>query len=143
MFKSILVPIDLADTDLAKPAIATAATLSQTWSGAVRLLNVMPMTPVMLAEYVPPDFDVQQKSSAEEALATVGRESGLDPSKVSTIVRQGGIYHEVLEEAELMGADLIVMVSHRPALKTYFLGSNAGHVVRYATCSVLVVRGEG
>jgi len=30
MFNSILVPIDLADTDLAKPAIATAATLSQT-----------------------------------------------------------------------------------------------------------------
>ena len=58
MFKSILVPIDLADTDLAKPAIATAATLSQTWNGAVRLLNIMPMTPVMLAEYVPADFDV-------------------------------------------------------------------------------------
>ena len=56
MFKSILVPIDLADTDLAKPAIATAATLSQTWSGTVRLLNVLPMTPVMLAEYVPADF---------------------------------------------------------------------------------------
>ena len=47
MYKSILVPIDLADTDLAKPAIATAATLSQTWNGAVRLLNVLPMTPVM------------------------------------------------------------------------------------------------
>ena len=57
MFKSILVPIDLADTDLAKPAIATAATLSQTWNGAVRLLNVLPMTPAMLAEYVPADFD--------------------------------------------------------------------------------------
>ena len=55
MFKSILVPIDLADTDLAKPAIATAATLSQTWNGSVRLLNVLPMTPVMLAEYVPAD----------------------------------------------------------------------------------------
>ncbi|MEA2793353.1 MAG: hypothetical protein QOI87_733, partial [Bradyrhizobium sp.] len=24
--------------------------------------------------------------------------------------------------------------------RTYFLGSNAGHVVRYAKCSVLVVR---
>jgi hypothetical protein len=34
MFKSILVPIDLADTDLAKPAIATAATLANTWSGS-------------------------------------------------------------------------------------------------------------
>ncbi len=39
MFKSILVPIDLSDTELAKPAIATAATLSQTWSGTVRLLQ--------------------------------------------------------------------------------------------------------
>ena len=61
MFKSILVPIDLADTDLAKPAIATAVTLSQALNGAVRLLNVLPMTPVMLAEYVPADFDVQQR----------------------------------------------------------------------------------
>ena len=78
MFKSILVPIDLADTDLAKPAIATAATLSQTWSGAVRLLNVLPMTPVMLAEYVPADFDEQQRQTSEEALAIVARESGIE-----------------------------------------------------------------
>ena len=78
MFKSILVPIDLADTDLAKPAIATAATLSQTWSGAVRLLNVLPMTPVMLAEYVPADFDTQQRQTSEEALAIVARESGIE-----------------------------------------------------------------
>ena len=140
MFNSILVPIDLADTDLAKPAIATAATLSQTWSGAVRLLNVLPMTPVMLAEYVPADFDAQQRQSAEEAIAKLAQDSGFEAARLSTVVRQGGIYHEVLEEADLMQADLIVMVSHRPALKTYFLGSNAGHVVRYAACSVLVVR---
>ena len=140
MFKSILVPIDLADTDLAKPAIATAATLSQTWNGVVRLLNVLPMTPVMLAEYVPPDFDAQQRQSAEEALTIIGKECGLDPAHVTTTVRQGGIYHEVLEEAKEINADLIVMSSHRPAMRTYFLGSNAGHVVRYAKCSVLVVR---
>ena len=140
MFNSILVPIDLADTDLAKPAIATAATLSQTWNGNVRLLNVLPMTPVMLAEYVPPDFDAQQRQSAEEALSIIARECGLDASQAGWNVRQGGIYHEVLEEAKAIGADLIVMSSHRPAMRTYFLGSNAGHVVRYATCSVLVVR---
>jgi nucleotide-binding universal stress UspA family protein len=103
-------------------------------------MNVIPMTPVMLAEYVPPDFDVQQRGSAEESLETVARESGYDSAKVSTVVRQGGIYHEVLEEAKTFGADLIVMSSHRPAMKTYFLGSNAGHMVRYAKCSVLVVR---
>ena len=37
-------------------------------------------------------------------------------------------------------ADLIVITSHRPAMRTYFLGYNAGHVVRYTKCSVLVVR---
>ena len=140
MFKQILVPIDLADTELAKPAIETAVSLARASGGAVRLINVMPMTPVMLAEYVPPDFDVQQRKSSEDALAIITRECGLEPSRVSFAVRQGGIYHEVLEEAKAINADLIVMSSHRPAMRTYFLGSNAGHVVRYAKCSVLVVR---
>jgi nucleotide-binding universal stress UspA family protein len=140
MFQSILVPIDLADTDLAKPAIETAASLSNSSGGTVRLVNVMPITPVMLAEYVPPDFDAQQRQSAEEALAIVARESGIESRRISIAVRQGGIYHEVLEEAADNGADLIVMTSHRPSMQNYFLGSNAGHVVRYAKCSVLVVR---
>jgi len=140
MYKQILVPIDLADTDLAKPAIEAAVSLARASGGAVRLVNVLPMTPVMLAEYVPPDFDVQQRKSAEDAMAIIARESGLDPAHVSCTVRQGGIYHEVLEEAKAINADLIVMSSHRPAMRTYFLGSNAGHIVRYAKCSVLVVR---
>ena len=140
MFSSILVPLDLADTDLARPALATAVTLSQNLQGKIRLLNVLPMTPVMLAEYVPADFDVQQRETSEEALAIIARESGVDAPRISTAVRQGGIYHEILEEAATVKADLIVMTSHRPAMRTYFLGSNAGHVVRYAKCSVLVVR---
>jgi nucleotide-binding universal stress UspA family protein len=140
MYQRILVPVDLADPEFVKPALETAVALARGSNGAVRLVNVIPMTPVMLAEYVPPDFDVQQKSSAEEALATVAKECGLDAAKVSTVVRQGGIYHEVLEEAKTFACDLIVMSSHRPAMKTYFLGSNAGHMVRYAKCSVLVVR---
>ena len=140
MFKHILVPVDLADTDLAKPSLETAVSLARASDGDLRLLNVLPMTPVMLAEYVPPDFDVQQRKSAEEALGIIAGECGLDAARVSATVRQGGIYHEVLEEAKTFNADLIVMSSHRPAMRTYFLGSNAGHVVRYAKCSVLVVR---
>jgi nucleotide-binding universal stress UspA family protein len=140
MFQRILVPVDLADPEFVKPAMSTAVELAKASNGSIRLINVIPMTPVMLAEYVPPDFDVQQRGSAEEALVLVAGESGLAPDKVSTVVRQGGIYHEVLEEAKAFGADIIVMSSHRPAMKTYFLGSNAGHMVRYAKCSVLVVR---
>jgi universal stress protein G len=143
MYKQILVPVDLTDPELAKPALATAVMMVNQSGGTIRLINIMPLTPVMLAEYVPPDFEAQQRKSAEEALAIVTQETGLDPARVSSVVRQGGIYQEILEEANAMKADLIVMTSHRPqrpAVRTYFLGSNAGHVVRYAKCSVLVVR---
>lgn len=140
MYRQILLPIDLADPNLAKPALDTAVMMAKAYDGSIRLINVLPLTPVMLAEYVPPDFDVQQRKSAEEALVTIAGEIGIDQSKVSSIVRQGGIYHEILEEAKAMKADLIVMSSHRVGVRTYFLGSNAGHVVRYANCSVMVVR---
>jgi nucleotide-binding universal stress UspA family protein len=143
MYKSILVPIDLADPELAKPAIETALMMAGISGGKVRLINVLPLTPVMLAEYVPPDFETQQRKAAEDALTIVARETGLDPARVSWAVRQGGVHQEILEEANRINADLIVMSSHRPhkpGIRTYFLGSNAGHVVRYAKCSVLVVR---
>jgi nucleotide-binding universal stress UspA family protein len=140
MFKQILVPVDVSDIALAKPAIDAACAQARTSGGAVRLVHVLAMTPVMLAEYVPPDFEEQQTRSAEQTLDALSHGCGLPPARVSYTVRQGGIYHEVLEEAKEIEADLIVMSSHRPAMRTYFLGSNAGHVVRYAPCSVLVVR---
>ncbi|NWG23279.1 MAG: universal stress protein [Pseudorhodoplanes sp.] len=140
MFRNILVPVDIAEPENARPGISTAVEMARQSAGSVRFLNVLPLTPVMLAEYVPPDFDVQQRKTAEDTLAAMARECGLDANRVSTVVRQGGIYHEVIEEAKAMPADLIVMSSHRPDMRSYFLGSNAGHVVRYALCSVLVVR---
>ena len=143
MYKNILVPIDLADTTLARPAIAAALMMAAQSNGSIRLINVLPLTPVMLAEYVPPDFDVQQRKAAEEALGIMASEIGLPSERVSTSVHQGGTYQEILEEASSMGADLIIMTwarGKRHAVRTYFLGSSTGHVVRYASCSVLVVR---
>src|SRR5262245_66420932 len=112
MYKKILVPIDLADPDLAKPAVATALMMAGESEGTIRFVNVLPLTPVMLAEYVPPDFEVQQRKAAEDALSIVVKETGLAPSRVSSTVRQGGVYQEILEEASNLGADLIVMSSH-------------------------------
>lgn len=143
MYKQILVPVDIVDPELAKPAVATAVDMARNAGGTVRLVHVVPLTSGMLVEYVPPDFEAEQRKAAEEALAQIARDAGLGGMQVSYAVRQGGIYHEVLEEAKTMGADLIVMSSHRPAMRTYFLGSNAGHIVRYAPCSVLVVREKG
>ncbi len=102
-----------------------------------------PSPQVWLPDYVPPDFEWKRRKAAEDALAIVVKETGLPSGRVSSTVRQGGIYQEILDEANSMQPDLIVMSSHRPqrhAMRTYFLGSNAGHVVRYAKCSVLVVR---
>ena len=140
MFKRILVPVDLTEPDLSKPAIDTAIAMARASSGSVRIVNVLPMTPVMLAEYVPPDFEEQQRQAADDAMKKLAEENGFEAGRLSTVIRQGGIYHEVLEEAKAIDADLIVMTSHRPDMRSYFLGSNAGHVVRYATCSVLVLR---
>jgi nucleotide-binding universal stress UspA family protein len=140
MYTQILVPVDLADPNLAKPALDTAVMFANAGAGNIRLINVLPMTPAMLAEYVPADFDVQQRKSSEEALGIIANEVGLGAGRVTTVVRQGGIYNEILAEEKDVGADLIVMSSHRVGVRTYFLGSVAGHVVRYANCSVMVVR---
>jgi len=143
MYAKVLLPIDLQDTTLAKSGIETALRVVGNSGGAIRFINVLPMTPVMLAEFVPPDFDLQQQKSSEEALTTIAKETGLEPSRVSSVVRQGGVYQEILEEAHAWGADLIIMSSKRTgkgAVRSYFLGSHTGHVVRYAECSVLVVR---
>ncbi len=90
MYKQILLPIDLADPNLAKPALDTAVMMANAYGGTIRVINVLPMTPVMLAEYVPPDFYVQQRKSAEETLVTIVGEINLDKSRVSSVVRQGG-----------------------------------------------------
>lgn len=139
MYKRILVPVDLGDPNLAKPALETALMMAKVSGGDFRLINVLPVTPAMLSEYVPPDFEEQQRRSAEEALSIIVGEVGLG-GRVTSVVRQGGTYQEILEEAKDFQADLIVMSSHRVGVRTYFLGSVAGHVVRYAGCSVLVVR---
>jgi nucleotide-binding universal stress UspA family protein len=140
MYQRILVPVDLADPNLAKPALESAVMICNSSGGDIRLVNVLAVTPVMLAEYVPPDFEAQQRKSAEEALAIIAKEVDTKSAPVTSVVRQGAIYQEILDEAKEMGADLIVMSSHRAGMRTYFLGSQAGYVVRYATCSVLVVR---
>src|SRR4051812_45648411 len=126
MYERILVPVDLGDPNLAKPALETAMMMANAGGGTLRLINVLAVTPVMLAEYVPADFDAQQRSSAEEALTIIATEAGLD-GRVSSVVRQGGTYQEILEEAKAFKADLIVMSSHRVGVRTYFLGSVAGH----------------
>ena len=90
--------------------------------------------------YLPPSFDEEMQKKAEKKLAEASAKLSVPRESLSTVVRYGGVYPEVLAEAEEWGADLIIVGSHRPTMATYLLGSSAAAIVRHAKCSVLVVR---
>lgn len=140
MFKNILVPIDLSDIDIARGALDQAVELAKISDGHVRLLTVRSLMPVTYMEYIPADFETQTKTDTENGLIALAAGLALPRDRVSTCVRLGSIYGEVLDEAKACKADLIVVGSHRPSMSTYLLGSNAKTIVRHAICSVLVVR---
>jgi nucleotide-binding universal stress UspA family protein len=140
MFKTILVPVDLADIDTAKPALDTAVAMAEAANGTIRLVHVRSLLPATYMEYVPQAFDEEQQLAAEAAMAQLAAGISLPSERVSAAVRHGSIYGEVLQEAEATGTDLIVIGSHSPTMATYLLGSNASTIVRHARCSVLVVR---
>ncbi|MEK4032632.1 universal stress protein [Methylocystis sp. IM3] len=141
MYKKILVPVDLSESDMTKLALGAALALAKTGSEAsLRLINVQPLVPVAFVDYIPPTFDEEMRDAAERDLATLAGTVDLPHDRVSSTVRFGAVYPEVLAEAEDWDADLIVIGSHRPTMATYLLGSNAKTIVRHAKCSVLVVR---
>ncbi len=140
LFQTILVPIDLTDLEIALPALHKAAAIADYSDGTLHLLNVQTLPPSTFMDFVPPDFNVSQRQAAEQELAGVAKRMPIPDGRVTWHVRTGGVYPEILAEAAAINADLIVMGSHRPAMSTYLLGSNAKTVVRHAKCSVLVVR---
>lgn len=140
MYKNILVPIDISDAGFSRHSIDKAVAFASATAGEVRLIYVRSILPVTFMEFVPPDFDTEQQESAETDLAALAKSIVAPEISVSHVVRLGSIYNEVLQEAEEMKADLIIVGSHKPAMSTYLLGSNAATIVRHAGCSVLVVR---
>jgi nucleotide-binding universal stress UspA family protein len=140
MYKTLLVPIDIGDVETAGPALDRAVALADGSNGTIRLIHVRSLVPVAYMEFVPATFDLEQQRDAESRLADLAASVAFPAERISTVVRLGSVYNEVLQEAETTGSDLIVVGSHRPTMATYLLGSNASAIVRHATCSVLVVR---
>jgi nucleotide-binding universal stress UspA family protein len=140
MYKSILVPVDLAEAELAGPAIAAAESFANQSEGSIRLVYVRSLVPITYMEFVPADFDAGQQSESEAKLAEIAAKVNLPAERVSAKVLVGSVHGEVLAEADASGADLIVIGSHEPGMLAYVIGSNASTIVRRAKCSVLVVR---
>ncbi len=76
----------------------------------------------------------------KKALAEFTAKHFPDSLNVKTHVLRGTIYKQVLQLANSLRCDLIVLASHRPGTQDYLLGPNAARVVRHASQSVHVVR---
>ncbi len=135
MYKTILVPIDIAHMEEGK-AILEMARQHADENGRIVLLNVVQEIPSWAAVNLPSGMIEKNMVSSKEELKAL---AGDDP-RIEIQVREGHSYDTILEVCNDLPADLVIIASHRPDLQDYFLGSTAARVVRHAQCSVLVVR---
>ena len=145
MFKHILVPVDGSPT--AQRAVEKAAGLARAFGSEVTALYVIDPYPFTglgsdfaygQAEYLA--AATAEASEATEAARTTLTAAGV---KVDTRVSEAhAAWRGILETAEALGADLIVMGSHgRRGLEKLVLGSVAQRVLAQAQVPVMVVRG--
>lgn len=136
MYKTILVPIDLAHSELAGKLLDAANRLGGKGARII-LLNVVEDVPAYVAAQLPDNMFVQIQRNARKELEDIATAA---PISAEVEVRTGHPSTAILDAAEDGGADVIVVASHKPGLQDYLLGSTAARVVRHAKCSVFVLR---
>lgn len=136
MYSSILVPIEMSGIAHTQSTVDLAKSIGGD-DVKITLLHVFEDIPTWAATNLPHDIMKQTIESARQQLVAVATASG---DNVHAEVRVGHAYKTILDTAEEIGADLIIVESHQPGLQDYFLGSTAAKVVRHADCSVLVMR---
>ena len=134
MYETILVPIDVSHPEQASKALGIA---QQIGSGQSRIvaLHVAADIPTFIAGQLPEGLLEKNLAYARKELASQADQAGAESE-----IRSGHPPTVILEYAKEIGADLIIVASHRPGLQDYFLGSTAARVVRHAQCPVLVDR---
>jgi nucleotide-binding universal stress UspA family protein len=142
MAKKILFPVDLSDEHSWEKALGVAIGQVRADGGALHVATVLPELGMsMVGAYLGEGFERKALHSMGESLSEWIKEHVPEDIEVHPHVLHGPVYHEILRAADELGVDLIVIGSHRPALKDYLLGPNAARVVRHARQSVYVVRG--
>lgn len=140
MYQKILVAVDLSEPVMMRLSLEAAIEHAKMSNAKLRVVHVASPAPMAFLDYLPPDLDEKIRENAEAELASEVAKIDYPKELLSSVLRLGSVYSEILAEAEEWGADLIVVGSHRPSMATYLLGSNAKTIVRHAKCSVLVAR---
>lgn len=137
MFKTIMVPVDLAHTATLEKALATAAVLGRETGAVVTFVAVGANAPSSLG-HTPEEFArrlgdfARAQADAHGITAAAHAVTSHDPTT--------DLNDTLLQAAREIGADCIVMASHIPNLADHLWPSHGGSVARRATASVFVVR---
>lgn len=143
--KRVLVPVDFSGDSL--NALAYARDLVKPFNAEVVLLHViepiyyaapadMYMTSPNFAELI----DEQQRAATQQ-LKRIATDLEKKGHRVRTVLKSGSPAQVIIDSAQRLGADLIIMATHgHTGLAHLFMGSVAEKVVRTATCGVLTVR---
>jgi nucleotide-binding universal stress UspA family protein len=128
----ILVPIDFSPPSLR--ALDDAAEFSLPYEAQLIVLHVVERARFEL----PP---AKEKAAAGVKLAQIQRrltQRGID---CRTLVRSGSPYKTIIDEAQKIKANLIVISTHGwTGLAEFLIGSVAERIVRGSPCPVLVIR---
>ena len=145
LFLKILSPVDFDENSLA--ALEYTAQFAQQYDVTVYLLHVVPTAEIHLhrAGYHPEGgggADVAwAEKVAKEQLRKIARERLSGGIRYEILTRVGDTSTVILETAEAVGAELIVMATHERTESSHsFLGSVAERVVHEASCPVLTIR---
>lgn len=138
MYKQIVVPLD--GSAFAESALPLALALSAKTNAAVQLITVVEPIPAFAYE----EWESAAKEWSEEYLAAVAdRISEAAGGKVTTALHSGHVVDTLIDAAEAVATDLVVMATHgRGTLSRAWLGSVADGVMRRAEIPVLFVRPE-
>ncbi|SJN59548.1 universal stress protein [Vibrio ruber] len=142
MYKHILVPVDLNEQGFADKAVEIAVWHAKNSNAEIHLLNVLPGIHMsMVSTYFPKDAAANMKADVKAQLKAFA-EAHIDEEVVYHLhIAEGKPYSTILDYAEKLGSDLIIMPSHkRSKIDKVVLGSVASKVVQNSPIHVLVVK---
>ncbi|MEX0827587.1 MAG: universal stress protein [Haliea sp.] len=139
MFKNILVPIDLAIELVSAQQLSAAKRFVESHGGKVTVLHVRRNLPGYAQNSVSSATNRKIMAEAEKMLETLAQTAGLS-DQAELVLLEGNPARTILNHANKIGADLIIMASHDPNITDYLVGSTAAHVVQRAHCSMFIVR---
>ncbi len=135
MYNNILVALSL-EHGISEQALSAARALSSE-GGKVTAAHVHEPPNSSILAYIEEGVAEKSHEMAKGNLAErVKGETGVD----AVLLEGPSAGRMITEYASTHGTDCIVIASHQPGMKEFFLGSTAALVVRHAPCSVHVLR---